>query len=309
MAIVTVSGETGCRSEDFARAAAQRLHFELISETRLDDLLGEEFGAQKVPDRAWLPAATSVLGRLATEHHLVVSARGAEALFQNVAGVLRVYTVARPAYRTGTVMLDQHLERHAATSVLRQQESADRGLRRLRTGKATTTAPDFDIVVNCETFDADQAGELVAAAVASRALVDQGLLSSAGAAQLQFQVRLQLARFGILPAGKATLEKKPFSHPSEELFANLLDFYRIAWEYEPRSFPLQWDKEGKVTEAFTPDFYLPESDLYVELTTMKQALVTRKNRKVKRLRAIYPHVNIQVFYQKDFQDLFAKHAL
>ena len=309
MAIVTVSGETGCRSEDFARAAAQRLRFELISEARLNDLLNQEFGTETVPDRAWLPASTSVLGRLATEHHLVVSARGAEALFQNVAGLLRVYTVARPAYRTGAVMLDQHLERPAAATALRQQESAERGLRRMRTGKATVAAPDFDVVLNCETFDADQGAEMIAAAVESRSLIDHGLLSSAGEAQLQFQARLQLAKFGILPAGKATLEKKPFGHPSEELFANLLDFYRIAWEYEPRSFPLQWDKEGKVTEAFTPDFYLPESDLYVELTTMKQALVTRKNRKVKRLRAIYPHVNIQVFYQKDFQDLFAKHAL
>ncbi len=97
--------------------------------------------------------------------------------------------------------------------------------------------------------------------------------------------------------------------PSEEVFANLLDFYRIAWDYEPRSFPLQWDKDGKVSEAFTPDFYLPEFDLYVELTTMKQANVTKKNRKIRLLRAIYPHVNIQVFYQKDVQDLVMKYRL
>ena len=93
------------------------------------------------------------------------------------------------------------------------------------------------------------------------------------------------------------------------MFANLLDFYRIAWEYEPRSFPVQWDKDGNVLEAFTPDFYLPEFDLYVELTTMKQSLVTRKNRKVKLLRAIYPHLNIQVFYQKDFENLIFKYGL
>ena len=111
------------------------------------------------------------------------------------------------------------------------------------------------------------------------------------------------------PAGKAALARNVFSHPSEELFANLLDFYRIGWEYEPRSFPLQWDKDGKVTEAFTPDFYLPEFDLYVELTTMKQALVTKKNHKIKLLKAIYPHINIQVFYQRDFQDLIFKYGL
>ncbi len=113
----------------------------------------------------------------------------------------------------------------------------------------------------------------------------------------------------MVPPDRVRVERKAFGHPSEEVFANLLDFYRIAWDYEPRSFPLQWDKDGKVSEAFTPDFYLPEFDLYVELTTMKQANVTKKNRKIRLLRAIYPHVNIQVFYQKDVQDLVMKYRL
>ncbi len=42
---------------------------------------------------------------------------------------------------------------------------------------------------------------------------------------------------------------------------------------------------------------------------MKQANVTRKNRKIRLLRSIYPHVNIQVFYQKDVQDLVTKYGL
>ena len=124
---------------------------------------------------------------------------------------------------------------------------------------------------------------------------------------VEFNARLRLAKHGISPEGRDLAHQ--FTHPSEQMFANLLDFYRIRWEYEPRSFPLQWDKDGKVTEAFTPDFYLAEFDLYVELTTMKQSLVTKKNRKVRLLRAIYPHVNIQVFYQKDFQDLVSKYGL
>jgi hypoxanthine phosphoribosyltransferase len=106
-----------------------------------------------------------------------------------------------------------------------------------------------------------------------------------------------------------TLRQKMFAHQSEEMFANLLDFYRIAWEYEPRSFPVQYGPDGAVLEAFTPDFYLPEFDLYVELTTMKQSLVTRKNRKVRLLRELYPHLNIQVFYQKDFENLIFKYGL
>jgi hypothetical protein len=151
--------------------------------------------------------------------------------------------------------------------------------------------------------------EVLRAAAQARCLQEHGLLSSAAEAGLQFKIRMELARHGIAPAGRARIKRVEFGHPSEQIFANLLDFYRIEWQYEPRSFPLQWDKDGNVIEAFTPDFYLPELDLYVELTTMKQALVTRKNRKIKLLRAVYPHVNIQVFYQKDFQDLVFKYGL
>ncbi|HEX5167123.1 MAG TPA: hypothetical protein VFV93_17085, partial [Thermomicrobiales bacterium] len=49
----------------------------------------------------------------------------------------------------------------------------------------------------------------------------------------------------------------PFVHPAEADFASFLDFYRIRWQYEPRSFPLRW-RDGRIAEMFTPDFYLPE---------------------------------------------------
>ena len=100
-----------------------------------------------------------------------------------------------------------------------------------------------------------------------------------------------------------------FSHPSEKEFARLLDFYQIRWEYEPRTFPLAWDEEGRVTEAFSPDFYLVEQDLYVELTTMQQKLVTKKNRKLRKLRALYPDVNIKLFYRRDFDSLLLKFGM
>ena len=96
-------------------------------------------------------------------------------------------------------------------------------------------------------------------------------------------------------------------HPSEEEFARILDFYHIEWVYEPKSFPLRWEG-GRVTEMFTPDFYLPGLGLYVELTTMKQSLVTRKNRKLRRLRELYPEINIRLLYRKDYQSLLAKYG-
>lgn len=100
-----------------------------------------------------------------------------------------------------------------------------------------------------------------------------------------------------------------FAHPSEEEFANILKFYHIRWEYEPKTFPIGWDEGGNVTESFTPDFYLSDMDLYIELTTMKQSLVTKKNRKVRLLKKIYPEINIKLFYGKDYRQILKKYGI
>jgi len=105
----------------------------------------------------------------------------------------------------------------------------------------------------------------------------------------------------------SSLRPSSFGHPSEEEFAKLLDFYRIEWLYEPRSFPLAW-QNGKVVEMFTPDFYLPELDLYIELTTLKQSLITEKNRKLRRLRELYPEINIKLLNKSDYLRLLAKYG-
>jgi hypothetical protein len=98
-----------------------------------------------------------------------------------------------------------------------------------------------------------------------------------------------------------------FAHPSEAEFARILEFYKIRWQYEPKTFPIQWDEQGHVLESFTPDFYLPDQDLYIELTTQKQRLVTKKNRKIRLLRQLYPEVNIKIFYGRDFTRLLQKY--
>ena len=100
-----------------------------------------------------------------------------------------------------------------------------------------------------------------------------------------------------------------FAHPSERVAAQILDLYGISWEYEPTTFPLEWDAKGNVIAAFAPDFYLTDFDLFIELTTMSQKLVTKKNRKVRRLKELHPEVNIRVFYQKDFRRLLFKFGI
>jgi hypothetical protein len=99
-----------------------------------------------------------------------------------------------------------------------------------------------------------------------------------------------------------------FAHASEAELARILDYYEVRWEYEPRAFPIRWNLAGAVVESFAPDFYLPELDLYVELTTLKQSLVRRKNRKLRRLRALYPMLRVKLLYGKDFRALLLKYG-
>lgn len=100
-----------------------------------------------------------------------------------------------------------------------------------------------------------------------------------------------------------------FAHDSERQFAELLDFYGIPWLYEPRTFPIEWDGQGNPTRSFTPDFYLPDENLFIEITTMNQKLVTKKNRKVRLLRSLYPEIECKIFYQRDVGHLQQKYGM
>ena len=102
--------------------------------------------------------------------------------------------------------------------------------------------------------------------------------------------------------------RTPFAHASEAEMARILDFYAVRWEYEPHTFPILWNMEGDVVESFSPDFYLPDLDLYLEMTTLRQKLVRKKNRKLRRLRELYPSINIKLFYARDFRALMLKYG-
>jgi hypoxanthine phosphoribosyltransferase len=108
------------------------------------------------------------------------------------------------------------------------------------------------------------------------------------------------------PATPEAAEPPSFAHASEAELARILDFYDVRWLYEPHTFPILWNLDGAVVESFSPDFFLPELDLYLELTTLKQTLVRKKNRKLRRLKELYPNVRIKLFYARDFRALMLK---
>ena len=100
-----------------------------------------------------------------------------------------------------------------------------------------------------------------------------------------------------------------FQNAAELEYAKILDWYGVPWMYEPTTFVLERDAEGRVVEAFTPDFYLPDQDLYIEVTVMKQSLVTRKNRKLREVRRLYPDVKVKLFYRRDIERLAQRYRL
>lgn len=103
--------------------------------------------------------------------------------------------------------------------------------------------------------------------------------------------------------------KPHFAGPIEETFAKILDFYGIEWEYEPHTFPLVRDGDGKVLEAFSPDFYLPQQDLYIELTTLRPHLATYKNRRIRLMKELYPEIKIKLLKRRELRDMMIKYGL
>jgi hypothetical protein len=106
----------------------------------------------------------------------------------------------------------------------------------------------------------------------------------------------------------SAVEATRFAHHSEAEMARILDFYQVRWEYEPTTFPILWNLEGEVVESFAPDFYLPDLEIFLEMTTLKQRLVRKKNRKLRRLRELYPGIRIKLFYARDFRAMMLKYG-
>lgn len=131
---------------------------------------------------------------------------------------------------------------------------------------------------------------------------DRTLNGSVMVRQQSLPIPWQLAQTG------SFFDEGNFAHPAEVTFSRILNFYRVRWSYEPTTFALAYTAEGQPSEMFTPDFYLPELNMYVELTTMRQRLVTRKNRKMRRLRELYPDIRIKLLYRRDCERLGDSYA-
>jgi hypothetical protein len=302
MAIVTISENLDTLGNEIAAKVAQRLGFSLVDSTLiLKDLIAaasvdnvslfEYVSSGKIPPEI----IKKLIIEKALRDNVVILNLGGEVLFRKLPGTLHVKVRDVNGYGD---------EKKALTQTRKNYTGFMRTLFR----KETIGTEFYDIQIMIKRLDTDFAVDLILTAVETK-----GITMKAGITWKALELLKSSSRKKERHSNTAKYVKKltmpSFAHPSEKEFAKVLDFYRIKWEYEPKSFLLKADKNGMVKEEFTPDFYLPELDLYIELTTLKQKLVTRKNRKLRRLKKLYPDVNIKLFYGRDYNKLLQRFGI
>jgi cytidylate kinase len=311
MAVITITSRPGCQGGEIAARLAGHLGFMLVDKTSFAQLSGEidldEAGLREVDEaiskgelqidpetEACVRLLQDLMAQLAEEQDLVIVDRSAQGLFRDRPGTLHVRLVAPRMYRVRQAKNSERLSGREAGRFIKNLETRHARYLRFLYGLNLADPDLYDLTLRMDRLSIEQALRLIEAAIDG---MDLG------------QVPRESIVKDLLPQMAEKRENGRFANVAETEFARFLRFYNIPFEYEPRTFTLETDAGGRITEAFTPDFYLLEQDLYIELTTMKQSLVTRKNRKVRKLRRLYPDINIRIFYQRDFYNLMAKYGL
>ncbi len=321
LAIITFSHQYASHGESIAREVAQRLGFTLVIPAKMDEMIRDRYQLdyslsgeisltprENETSKIFANLISAILTDMAVLNDLVVLECGGQFIFRAFPNAIHIRIIAPRDIRAHNIMKDRGVPFAQALEEMEQQDRKHARFLRTSFRRPTETPERYDLLINTGAIEIEQAVDIILHAVSLKKLTEYGMVSSETVerAKLRNQIRLLRALTKLSIERSQTLTQ--FAHPSELVFARLLDFYGIRWEYEPRTFPLQYDDKGNIVEAFSPDFYLPDSDLFVELTTMKQSLVTKKNRKVKRLRELYPDVKIRLLYQKDFEDLIFKYS-
>jgi hypothetical protein len=304
-----------------ASELAQRLAFTLVTPDKVDEIIrgryqldysltGEisQTPREQGVSKLFANLISAILTDMAVLEDLIVFECGGQFIFRAFPNALHVRLVAAKDIRVHNLMQDQGISFGQALKDI--DDHYRRTLRFLHSTfrRPIETPERYDLLLNAGCFDLGQCVETVLFAAREKKLSDFGMVSTETAERARLRNQIRLVRSLTKLSIEQDQSLNQFAHPSEMMFARLLDFYGITWQYEPRTFPLSYDDKGNITEAFAPDFYLPDSDLYVELTTMKQSLVTKKNRKVRRLLELHPEVKIHLLYQKDYEDLLFKYA-
>ncbi|HHU77228.1 MAG TPA: hypothetical protein GXZ24_10150 [Firmicutes bacterium] len=321
MAVITISRQFGSSGEVVARLVAENKgyllvnkamilenlqsygiqdDFDLFDEKNIRNIDQAEYRKLEKRRHRYLEAVHNFIYDLAIRENLVILGRGGQVLFKDFPPALHVKIIAPLKRRLETVCKSYGLDEAVAARLIEEQDRDRQDYLQQIFDYNWLDLNLYHLVINTGLFGIEEAVALVVNAAQLKE--DMGDIPIPPQDDMSFEETM-----GQVQDAKGSAPS--FAHPSENEFAKMLDFYQIKWLYEPKTFPLEWDSEGNITVAFAPDFYLPEHDLYVELTTQKQKLVWKKNKKMRRLREIYPHVKIRIIYGRDYRGLLRKYGI
>lgn len=306
MAVLTISRQPGSLGDEIAEALAKRLNWDLMTRDELIrrhlkslispqdfHFLGESGKYftyhSDILNMTYMQFLEQQLKQAAQHRSLILLGFGSQVIFADHPDAHHIRVIAPERIRTDRTRHQYGVSEKEASQIL---TTADRRHRRFVSTVFSTDLTDptlYDLTLNTGHLSVDAC---VAAVISMRQ-------------EVETQQRLEAEQTH--PDVKLNQDLVPeFKHPAEVEFARILDMYQIEWKYEPKTFPVEWDAEGNVTLAFSPDFYLPQFDTYLELTTMNQKYVTMKNRKARRLKELYPGIQVKIVYKKDFQSLIER---
>ena len=305
MAIITISRQNGSLGDEIADALATRLSTTVISRKyALDNFFGEinpglmdrlnesaKFFETTLPgsNRTYSDILVERIRAMATaskDKDLIILGMGGSVLLAGFPGAIHVRVTASETTRLNTIARKYHITTEEAGEVLNIADRKHRKFVKTVYGKDITSPEQFDLILNTDRLGVDECVDAIVELARKHDIKVRLAESNANAKTIDHQTRAAA-----------------FKNETEAEFARILSLYNIEWLYEPKTFPVEWDAEGNVTMAISPDFYLPKFNLYLELTTMDQKYVTKKNKKMRLVQELYPGTNIRIVYKKDFNEL------
>lgn len=301
MLLITFSRQTGSLGDEIARQLAEKLEvthinrdytlknwFPEIATRHEIHMLSESPGYYLKKSSKGMTFQEFLENRLKQfikDESAVISGLGSQIIFHDHPSALHVKVIASQKIRTERIMSINNLIDTDAAKILEVTDRRHRRYIQAVYGRDWSDPLLYDLILNTDHIGLKDSVEL---------LYHHGTTRS--------------RESSVESAPENTAKPIVFKNDSEEEFAKILDMYNLEWDYEPRTFPLKWDSEGNITQAFSPDFYLPRFDTYIELTIMNQKYTSVKRKKQELLKKLYPGTNISIVYKSDFHSLIRRFA-
>lgn len=307
MAVITISRQNGSLGDELATYLAGKLHCEVITrEYAMENFFeateeGEESVSEKLADSAkfflseipgkggvtYKDQLTQKITQIAdSSDNLIVVGLGSCVMLKERTDVIHVRVIASLETRKKRIARRYNVTEHEAESTVTIGDRKHKRFVSILFEKDLAETELYDITLNTDDLSVEECA--------------QAVLALAGRKAQRSKISDETTRDDSIDH---QTEAPVFKNETEAEFAKILDMYGIEWMYEPKTFPIEWDEEGNIRMAFSPDFYLPKFDLYLELTTMEQKYVTKKNKKARMVMDLYPGTNVRIVYKKDFQEL------